>query len=87
MNVNYKMNNILQRVDQYYATKIKKIFFSTLKKRYQDTIKFSMLSLRFNEYLIISSFNCFLGTIKKNQNGNKDNNNIKNENFNEDLFQ
>ena len=66
-NVCHKKNNINKKVDEYYISKRKKNFFNILKKRYQDSIKFSMLSLRFNEYLVISSFNCFLGIISKNQ--------------------
>ena len=75
INICYKMKNIDKRVDEYYITKRKKNFFNILKKRYQDSIKFSMLSLRFNEYLIISSFNCFIGIISKNQKKNQENNN------------
>ena len=69
----YKMNNIYKRVDEYYITKRKKNFFNILKKRYQDIIKYSMLTIRFNEYLIISSFNSFLGVINKKHNENFNN--------------
>ena len=73
INICYKMDNIYKRVDEYYATKRKKNYYYILKKRYQDSIKYSMLSIRFNEYLIISSFNSFLGVISKNKNKNNAN--------------
>ena len=68
LNVSYKMKLIDNKVDDYYKTKRKKNFFNVLKKEYQNSIKFSMLSLRFNEYLIISTFNNFFKAINKNKN-------------------
>ena len=69
LKVCYKMKLIDNKVDDYYKTKRKKNFLNILKKRYQNSIKFSMLSLRFNEYLIISTFNNFFKAInKKNEN-------------------
>ena len=70
LNMCYKMKLIDNKVDDYYKTKRKKIFLNVLKKRYQNSIKFSMLSLRFNEYLIISTFNSFFRTINKKKNEN-----------------
>ena len=67
LNACYKMKLIDNKVDDYYITKRKKIFFNILKKRYQNSIKYSMLSLRFNEYLIISAFNSFFKAINKNK--------------------
>ena len=64
----FKMKLIDKKVDDYYKTKRKKNFLNILKKRYQNSIKYSMLSLRFNEYLIISSFNSFFRAINKNKN-------------------
>mgnify|MGYP006873032963 CR=1 FL=1 len=80
INICYKMSSIDNRVDEYYIFKRKKIFLNILKKRYQDSIKYSMLSLRFNEYLIISTFNRLINIRNINQNQNekniiKDNNN------------
>ena len=80
INVCYKKSSIDNRVDQYYKFKRKKNFLNILKKRYQDSIKYSMLSLRFNEYLIISTFNRLINIRNMNQNQNekniiKDNNN------------
>ena len=68
INIAYKMDNIYNRIDEYYITKRKKCFLNILKKRYQDSIKYSMLSIRFNDYLIISTFNGFLRIINKNKN-------------------
>ena len=68
INISHKMNNIYKRVDEYYITKRKKCFLNILKKRYQDSIKYSMLSIRFNDYLIISTFNRFLGVANKKSN-------------------
>ena len=45
-----------------------KKLFKYAKKEYQNSIKYSMLSLRFNEYLIISTFNNFFKAINKNKN-------------------
>ena len=80
LNVCYKMKLIDNKVDDYYKTKRKKNFLNILKKEYQNSIKFSMLSLRFNEYLIISAFNNFFKAINNNRNekiqfGFNDNNN------------
>jgi hypothetical protein len=80
INVSYKKSSIDNRVDEYYKFKRKKNFLNILKKRYQDSIKYSMLSLRFNEYLIISTFNRLINIRSMNQNQNekniiKDNNN------------
>ena len=41
-----------------------------------------MLSIRFNEYLIISTFNRFLGVISKAQNNTFNNSNFINSNNN-----
>ena len=67
LNISYKMKLIDNKVDDYYKTKRKKNFLIILKKEYQNSIKFSMLSLRFNEYLIISTFNNFFKAINKNK--------------------
>ena len=80
INISYKKSSIDNRVDEYYKFKRKKNFLNILKKRYQDSIKYSMLSLRFNEYLIISTFNRLINIRSMNQNQNekniiKDNNN------------
>lgn len=82
INVCFRMNNIYKSIYEYYITKRKKNFFNILKKRYQDSIKYSMLSIRFNEYLIISTFNCFLGVISKAQNNTFNNSNFININDN-----
>ena len=82
LNVCYKMKFLDNKVDDYYKTKRKKNFLNVLKNKYQNSIKFSMLSLRFNEYLIISTFNSFFRAINKNKN---DSNHIifnNNENYN-----
>ena len=68
LNASYKMKLIDNKVDDYYKTKRKKNFLNMLKKEYQNSIKYSMLSLRFNEYLIISTFNNFFKAINKNKN-------------------
>ena len=64
----YKMKLIDNKVDDYYKTKRKKCFLNILNKRYQNSIKYQMLSLRFNEYLIISAFNIFFKAINRNNN-------------------
>ena len=70
ININYKMKLIDNKVDDYYKTKRKKNFLNTLKKKYQNSIKYNILSMRFNEYLIISTFNSFFRAINKNKNEN-----------------
>ena len=62
------MKLIDNKVDEYYKTKRKKNFLNILKKNYQNSIKYNILSSRFNEYLIISAFNCFFKAINKNNN-------------------
>ena len=71
INVSYKKTSIDNRVDEYYKFKRKKNFLNILKKRYQDSIKYSMLSLRFNDYLIISTFNRLINIRSLNQNQNE----------------
>ena len=71
INVSYKKSSIDNRVDEYYKFKRKKNFLNILKKRYQDSIKYSMLSLRFNDYLIISTFNRLINIRSLNQNQNE----------------
>ena len=68
LNESYKMKLIDNKVDDYFKTKRKKNFLNILKKNYQNSIKYNMLSLRFNEYLIISAFNSFFKAINKNNN-------------------
>ena len=70
LNICYKMKLIDNKVDDYYKTKRKKNFLNILKKKYQNSIKYTMLSMRFNEYLIISTFNSFFRAINKNKNEN-----------------
>ena len=71
ISVSYKKSSIDNRVDEYYRFKRKKNFLNILKKRYQDSIKYSMLSLRFNEYLIITTFNRLINIRSMNQNQNE----------------
>lgn len=71
ISVSYKKSSIDNRVDEYYKYKRKKNFLNILKKRYQDSIKYSMLSLRFNEYLIITTFNRLINIRSMNQNQNE----------------
>ena len=68
MNIYQKMKGIERYADKYYITKRKKNLLNIMNKRYQDSIKYSMLSKRFNEYLIINSFNCLINTISKRRN-------------------
>ena len=63
LNICYKMKLIDNKVDDYYKTKRKKNFLNILKNKYQNSIKYAMLSMRFNEYLIISTFNNFFKAI------------------------
>ena len=82
LNVCYKMKFLDNKVDDYYKTKRKKQFLSVLKNKYQNSIKYSMLSLRFNEYLIISTFNSFFRAINKNKDDNNHDLINNNDNYN-----
>ena len=53
--ISNKIKNLSNSVYELYKTKLKRKSFYELKKRYLDKIKYSMLSCRFNEYLIFSS--------------------------------
>ena len=48
LNESYKMKLIDNKVDDYYKTKRKKNFLNILKKNYQNSIKYNILSSIFN---------------------------------------
>ena len=61
----------MDKIEVFHHVKLKKKIFHEYRKRYYDKIKFSFLAGRFNQYLIISSFNKFYLKMKK---GNKSTN-------------
>lgn len=69
--ISSKTKSLMDKIEVFHRIKLKKKIFHEYRKRYYDKIKFSFLAGRFNQYLIISSFNKFYLKMKK---GNKSTN-------------
>ena len=69
--ISSKTKSLMDKIEVFHHIKLKKKIFHEYRKRYYDKIKFSFLAGRFNQYLIISSFNKFYLKMKK---GNKSTN-------------
>ena len=63
--ISSKTKSIMDDIYTLYETKLKKKIFNEYKKRYLDKIKFSMLSCRYKEYLVLTSMNKFSIAMKK----------------------
>ena len=63
--ISSKTKSIMDDIYTLYETKLKKKIFNEYKKRYLDNIKFSMLSCRYKEYLVLTSMNKFSIAMKK----------------------
>lgn len=66
--ISSKTKSLMDKIEVFHHIKLKKKIFHEFRKRYYDRIKYSFLAGRFNQYLIISSFNKFYLKMKKGKN-------------------